>query len=105
VLAAVVEAEDIEPSHEDLIEALAHSAEHEKTTPEKLLERLREGNRLEPLRRDLASRQAVTALADSAQPISVEQAKARDKLWTPGKDEPEGEGEGAERPGKLWTPG
>ncbi len=107
VLAAVVEAEGIEPTDDELIEALAHSAEHENTTPEKLLERLREANRLEALRRDIASRTAVDVLAESATPISVEQAQARDKLWTPGKDEPEGEREGAPggQPGKLWTPG
>ena len=107
VLAAVVEAEGIEPSDEELTEALAHSAEHENTTPEKLLERLREANRLEALRRDIASRKAVDVLAEGATPISVDQAQARDKLWTPGKDEPEGEGEGTPggQPGKLWTPG
>ena len=107
VLAAVVEAEGIEPTDDELIEALAHSAEHENTTPEKLLERLREANRLEALRRDIASRTAVDVLAESATPISVEQAQARDKLWTPGKDEPEAEREGAQggQPGKLWTPG
>jgi trigger factor len=107
VLAAVVEAEGIEPTDEELTEALAHSAEHENTTPEKLLERLRDANRLEALRRDIASRKAVDVLAESAKAITVEQAKARDKLWTPGKDEPEGEREGAPggQPGKLWTPG
>ena len=107
VLAAVVEAEGIEPSDEELTEALAHSAEHENTSPEKLLERLREANRLEALRRDIASRKAVDVLAEGATPISVDQAQARDKLWTPGKDEPEGEGEGTPggQPGKLWTPG
>jgi trigger factor len=105
VLAAIVEAEGIEPTDEELTEALAHSAEHENTTPEKLLERLRGANRLEALRRDLASRNAVDVLAEQAQAISVEQAQARDKLWTPGKDEPEGEGQAGEKPGKLWTPG
>jgi trigger factor len=103
VLAAVVEAEGIEPADDELTEALAHTAEHEKTTPEKLLERLREANRVEPLRRDLASRQALDLLAETATAIPVEQAKARDKLWTPEKGDAEAEGEG--RPGKLWTPG
>jgi trigger factor len=103
VLAAVVEAEGIEPTEDELVEALAHSAEHEKTTPEKLLERLREAGRLEPLRRDLASRQAVTLLADSATAIPVEQAKARETLWTPEKGEDESEA--GKTPGKLWTPG
>jgi hypothetical protein len=35
---------------------------------------------------------------ENAKPISVEQAKARDKLWTPDKD-------AEERPSEIWTPG
>jgi trigger factor len=104
VLAAIVEAEQIEPGDEDLEEALAHSAEHENTTPKKLLERLRDAGRLETLRRDIASRQAVDVLEESATAIPVEQAQARDKLWTPGKEEPS-EGEAGGTPGELWTPG
>ncbi|MDX6697289.1 MAG: trigger factor [Solirubrobacteraceae bacterium] len=84
VLAAVVEAEGIEPSEEEMLEALAHSAEHESTTPEKLLARLREGGRLDTLRRDLASRNAVDLLAETAKPIDPGRAEAREKLWTPG---------------------
>ena len=38
VLAAIADAEEIEVSEEEMVEALAHSAEHERTTPEKLLE-------------------------------------------------------------------
>jgi hypothetical protein len=34
-----------------------------------------------------------------AKPISVEQAKARKKLWTPGTEAPE------QSSGELWTPG
>jgi trigger factor len=97
VLAAVVEAESIEPTEEELLSALEHSAEHENTTPRKLLDRLRERGRLEALKRDLAARQAVDMVADAAHPIPVEQAKARDKLWTPGKEE--------QRSSELWTPG
>ena len=37
-----------------------------------------------------------------ATPISVEQAKARQKLWTPGKDDGESGPAGS---GQLWTPG
>ncbi|MDQ6914491.1 MAG: trigger factor, partial [Actinomycetota bacterium] len=106
VLAAVVEAEGIEPSEEELTAAVAQSAEREGIAPDKLLERLRERNRLEPLRRDLAARQAVDLLAESAKAIPVEQAKARDKLWTPEKEAAEaGAGAGSGSPGKLWTPG
>ena len=44
-------------------------------------------------------RKAVDLLVEHAKPIPVEQAKARDKLWTPGKDREEG---GA---AQIWTPG
>src|ERR1044072_217545 len=37
VLAAIAEEEGIEVSEEEMVEALAHTAEHERTTPEKLL--------------------------------------------------------------------
>jgi trigger factor len=84
VLAAVVEAEGIEPTEEELVEALAHSAEHEKTTPEKLLARLRDAGRLDPLKRDLAARRAVDVVTEAAKPISPGRAQAREKLWTPG---------------------
>jgi trigger factor len=106
VLAAVVEAESIEPETEELEEALAPSAEREKTTPAKLLERLRSAGREAQLQRDVAARRALDLLAEEAKPISIEQAKARDKLWTPEKGEPgtaeEAAGGGS---GQLWTPG
>ncbi|HEX3318602.1 MAG TPA: trigger factor [Solirubrobacteraceae bacterium] len=98
VLAAIVEAEGIEPSDEDLEEALAPSAEREKTTPDKLLERLRSAGRDAALARDVAARRALDLIAEEATPISVEQAKARDKLWTPESEQEKGSGQ-------LWTPG
>jgi trigger factor len=99
VLAAVVEAENIEPTDEQVREALEPSAEREGTTVDKLLERLRETGRLDRMRQEVATRQAIELLVAEAKPISVDQAKARQKLWTPGK-------EGAERgSGQLWTPG
>ncbi len=101
VIAAVIEAEAIEPDEEELEQALEHSAEHENTTAAKLLARLRDAGRLDPLRRELAARSAVDLIAETAKPIPVEQAKARDKLWTPDKSEgPEKAGSG-----RLWTPG
>ena len=51
VLAAIAEAEEIEVCDEEMVEALEHTAEHERTTPEKLLERLREDGRDEMVRR------------------------------------------------------
>jgi trigger factor len=99
VIAAVIEAEGIEPSEGDLLDALQATAAREGTTPEKLRARLEKAGRLDDLRDDLAQRAAVDLLASEATPISVEQAKARDKLWTPEKEASEG------APSRLWTPG
>jgi trigger factor len=113
VLAAIVEEEGIEASEEELVEALAHTAEHERTTPEKLLKRLRESGRDAMIGEDVRIGKAIDLVAAAAKPIPVEQAEAREKLWTPdmerGADrrrEEQVEGQsGREQAGSLWTPG
>jgi trigger factor len=97
VLAAIAEAEGIEVSEEEMQEALAHPAEHERTTPEKLLKRLRESGRDAMVREDIRFRKAIDLVAEEAKPIPVEQAEAREKIWTPEKER--------EAAGGLWTPG
>jgi trigger factor len=104
VLAAVVEAEGIEVSDDEVFEALREAAARTGGQPpseealRRSFERAKEQGRDESLREDIAMRKAVDLLADGAKPISVEQAKAREKLWTPGK-------ESEERPSEIWTPG
>jgi trigger factor len=100
VLAAVVEAEGIEPSDEEVMETIERAAPTEGTSPKKLLDRMRSSGRLDALKAELAQRKALDLLAESAQPISVAQAQARKKLWTPGQ-----EGEKGSGTGQLWTPG
>jgi trigger factor len=100
VLAAIVEAEGIDPTDEEVLEAVEKAAPSQGTSSKKLLERLKSAGRLDELKADLAQRRAMDLIAESAKPISVEQAQARDKLWTPEKgDETEAGG------GRLWTPG
>jgi trigger factor len=96
VVTAIAEAEQIEVAEEELIEALEHSAEHERTTPEKLLERLRQNGRDAMIRDDIRARKAIELVADSATPIPLEQAQAREQIWTPEKER--------EKAGGLWTP-
>ena len=96
VLAAIAEAEEVEVADEEMIEALAHTAEHERTTPEKLLERLRESGRDEMVREDIRVRKAIDVVAEAATPIPVGQAEAREQLWTPEKER--------QAAGGLWTP-
>src|SRR3954466_5537968 len=104
VLAAVVEAEGIEVGDEELLESLRAATQgpgRPETSERKLqkaLDRAKSEGRDEGLREDIAMRKAVDMMVESAKPITVEQAKARDKLWTPGK-----EGEAAAK--EIWTPG
>ena len=100
VLAAIIEAEGIEPTDEEVEQAVADAAGEGpgRVSPKKLLERLRSSGRLESLKQDLAQRKALDLITESAKPISIEQARARDKLWTPGSTEAGGS------TGQLWTP-
>jgi trigger factor len=100
VLAAIIEAEGIEPTDEEVLEAVEQAAGDGpgRTSPKKLLERLKSSGRIEALKEDLAQRKALDLVADSAKPITVEQAQAREKLWTPGREETSGSS------GQLWTP-
>jgi trigger factor len=103
VVTAIAEVEAIEVSEEEMVEALEHSAEHERTTPEKLLERLRESGRDAMIREDLRARKAIELVAEAAKPIPKEEAdarqekaEAREKLLAP---------EEGKAKGQLWTPG
>jgi trigger factor len=107
VLTAVVESEAIEPSDEQLLEALTPIAEREGVEPPKLLEDLQRGGRLEEVREDLAAREAIELIAARAVAIPAAQALAREKLWTPDKEQAgagTGAGDAAAAPGRLWTP-
>jgi trigger factor len=106
VLAAVADAEGIEPTDEDLIEAIGPG--EGKDSPEKLLARLRETGRDNLLRDEVRMRKAADAVAESAKPIPMERAAAREQIWTPEKDAPGDEASGGDaeaKPGELWTPG
>nr|MBA2439240.1 trigger factor [Thermoleophilaceae bacterium] len=104
VLAAVIEAEGIEVSEDEMLDAL-REASAQPNTPgasekalrrslKKAIDRGTDG----PLREDIAMRRAVDLIVKHAKPIPVEQAKAREELWTPEKEKPEASKE-------LWTPG
>ncbi len=114
VLTAVVQAEGIDPSEQELLESLAPTAEREQQPAEELLQRLRAAGREEELREDLAAQRAMELIAQEAKPVPREQLQAREQLWTPEKERAEHvRVEGAlgsepdavkEEAGGLWTP-
>ncbi len=99
VLAAVADAEGIEATEDDLLEALTPPPGHEDhghPEPAEALEQLRRTGREELLRDDLRMRRAMEVIAEEAKPIPTDQAEAREQIWTPEKER--------EEKGGLWTP-
>jgi trigger factor len=101
VLNAIVAAEGIEVSDEEVSEALRAAAGPDASEKQlkRAMKRARSQGADEALREDIAMRKAVDLLVESAKPIPLEQAAAREKLWTPDKETEES---GA---GQIWTPG
>jgi trigger factor len=128
VLAAIIKAEQIEPTEQQLLDALESAAEREQMSRKKLLDRLRSAGRVDGLAKEVAAEQAIDLVVTEAKPIPLEvarerataaaeaaaiqaaakpkrkpaarkkPAKPKDEIWTPDK--------GAEGAGdkKLWTP-
>ena len=101
VLGAIVRAEGIEVSDDEVTEALRQAAGPDASDKQvkRAVKRARAQGAEEALREDIAMRKALDLLVESAKPIAAEAAAAREKLWTPEREERE---RGSE---KLWTPG
>jgi trigger factor len=100
VLEAVAAAEGIEITEEDELEALQIPPGHEDhghDEPAVALQKIRDSGREELLKEDLRMRRALDLIAEEAKPIPIEQAQAREEIWTPEKER--------EEKGGLWTPG
>jgi trigger factor len=100
VLEAIADAEAIEITEEDELEALQIPPGHEDhghPEPEDALREIRESGREELFKDDLRMRRALELVGENAKPIPMEQAQARDEIWTPEKER--------EEKGGLWTPG
>src|SRR4051794_5143021 len=105
VLAAIVAEQGFEVSDDEILDTLreASAGGGGETPSEKSLQRslkkAKSQGSDEALREDIAMRKAVDYIVENASAISVDQAKARDKLWTPEKDRDEAAA------GEIWTPG
>jgi len=77
---------------------IREQAQEAEEDPDEAVARLREHGAFEQLRGDLRLKKALDEVAVGAKRIPVELARAREKLWTPGKEKGPVET-------KLWTPG
>ena len=100
VLAAIVEAESVEVSDEEVEGTLREAAGPQagEKQVKRAIKRARSQGADEALREDIAMRKAVDLVVERAKPIPLATAEARDKLWTPEKEAEKGSGE-------IWTPG
>jgi trigger factor len=73
-------------------------ADGEDADADELVEQILADERAEQLREDIRLRNALDRIAAEVKRIPVDLARAREKLWTPGQEKPEGAA-------KLWTPG
>jgi trigger factor len=86
---------------DDEVKAYLHEeaeAAGEGDDAEQLIEDVWAHGQQESIREDLRLRAALDRLVADVKPIAPDLAAAREKLWTPDKEKPEGET-------KLWTPG
>ncbi len=120
VLAAVIEAEKIEPTDAQLLDALEEAATREQTSRQKLLDRLRQAGRVDMLVKEVAAEQAIDLVVTTAVPVAPEaapdkpapakkaaakkpaakKAAAKKSAKKPAAEKP---APGAKR-GELWTP-
>jgi trigger factor len=97
-LEAVADQLGIEVSDDEVKALVREQAEAAGEDPDEVIEDLWQHGRQEDLREDLRLRAALDRVAAEVKPIPMEQAAAREAIWTPDKEKPETET-------KLWTPG
>ncbi len=98
LLAAVVEEEGFEVSDDELLVALEAAVQGDGKAPADLLAQLKSTGQDRAIREDLLARKAIELMEKESKPLSVEQAQAKEKLWTPDEERPD---EATE----IWTPG
>jgi trigger factor len=97
-LEALAEKAGIDVSDDEVRAYLREEAEAAGEDAEALVEDVFAHGQQESIREDLRLRAALDRLVADVKPIAPDLAAAREKLWTPDKEKPEGET-------KLWTPG
>ena len=97
-LEAVADRLGIEVGDDEVKDLVREQAEAAGENADEVIEDLWQHGRQEDLREDLRLRAALDRVAAEVKPIPLEQAQARDAIWTPDK-------ETAETETKLWTPG
>ena len=99
-LEAVADKLELQVSDDEVKALVREQAEAAGEDADNVIEDLWNHGRHEDLREDLRLRAALDRVAAEVKPIPLEQAQAREAIWTPDKEK-----EKPEQDTKLWTPG
>jgi len=98
-LEAAADKLELEVTDDELREFIREQATDEgEDEAEAIVEQVLADGRAEQFREDIRLRTALDRIAAEVTRIPADLARAREKLWTPGQEKPEGAT-------KLWTPG
>ncbi len=118
VLAAVIETERIEPTEDQLLDALEEAATREQTSRKKLLDRLRQAGRVDMLVKEVAAEQAIDLVVTTAVPVAPQEQPAEKPAKAAKKKAPAAKAKATkpaakhktpakqqgDKAGELWTP-
>lgn len=101
-VAALIEKLGVELTDDEMVDAIADDMKEGRDSAEQQFAAIKEAGGLKQLENELKARKVIDELVAKAKPIPIEQAEAREAIWTPEK---EGE-EASKKPAEgLWTPG
>ncbi|HEV7917997.1 MAG TPA: trigger factor [Solirubrobacterales bacterium] len=103
-VAALIEKLDLAVTEDEMIEVISEDMGEGEEKAREQFERIYEAGGLPQLRHEVEARKAIDHLVEHAKPIPIEQAEAREAIWTPEKGEEE-EKKAAGGESGLWTPG
>src|SRR5918998_779715 len=103
VLAAIIEAEKIEPTEAQLLDALEGAAEKEQMSRQKLLDRLRSAGRVDMLAKEVAAEQAIDLVVRTAKPVAPD-AAPKQKPKAAAKKKPKAGAERKDKPAAKKKP-
>jgi trigger factor len=101
-IAALIEKLDVSVTEDEMVDAIADDMNEGRDSAEEQFKAVKEAGGVKQLENELKARKVIDELVSKAKPIPIEQAEARDAIWTPEKEEEEAGKKPAEG---LWTPG
>jgi trigger factor len=101
-IAALIDKLGIEVTESEMVEAIADDMGEDNEQAQAQFDAIKEAGGLPQLEQEIKARRVIDHLVENAKPIPIEQAEAREAIWTPEKQEAEKAKSGESG---LWTPG